>query len=138
MSLREQIVVEARSWLKTPYHHHARVKGVGVDCAQILIAVFAAVGVIDEFDPGNYARDWHMHRNEEVYAQWLDRFGRRVETPAVGDVALFRFGRTFSHGAIVVDEQPSFIHSYIETGVTLTRIDEAPLAGRPVLYWSIA
>jgi hypothetical protein len=33
-------VQEALTWLGIPYHHHARVKGVGVDCAQLLCAVY--------------------------------------------------------------------------------------------------
>jgi cell wall-associated NlpC family hydrolase len=130
-----EIVAQARTWLGTPYHHHGRVKGVGVDCAQILIAVFAAAGVIDEFDPGAYPRDWHLSHCEEIYARWLDKFGERVQTPAPGDVALYKFGRAHSHGGIVTPE--GVIHSYIGRGVTLTRADEEPLVGRPVLYWKV-
>lgn len=32
---RAAVAQEALAWLGTPYHHHARIKGVGVDCAQI-------------------------------------------------------------------------------------------------------
>lgn len=141
--LRRRLVTEARTWLKTPYHHQGRVKGErgGVDCAQILIAVFFGCGVIDEEPPvGNYAHDWHMNRGEELYEQWLDRYGTQITRDEVqpGDVALFRFGRTFSHGGIVVGTDPlEFIHSYITTGVTTSRIDESPLDGRPVKFWSI-
>lgn len=129
------VVAEARTWIGTPYHHHARVKGAGVDCAQILIAVFSAAGVIDAFDPGPYARDWHLHRSEEIYQQWLDRYGDRVDVPEPGDVALYRFGRTFSHGGIVAPE--GVIHAYRGRGVTVTRSGEEPLAGRPVLHWRV-
>lgn len=140
--MRRRLVAEGMTWLKTPYHHHGRVKGVGVDCAQILIAVAAEVGVVEAFDPGNYARDWHLHRNEELYAQWLDRCGRRIERRQVqpGDVALLQFGRTYSHGGIVsaVDGgEIELIHSYVGLGVTTTRLSEAPLDGRPVLFWSL-
>jgi len=133
--MRNQVVAAARTWIGTPYHHHARVKGAGVDCAQILIAVFAECGLIEEFDPGVYPTDWHMHRGEEMYAAWLDRYGDRVDAPSPGDVALYRFGRAYSHGGIVVPE--GVIHSYIGRGVTLTRPDEEPLAGRPVIYWRV-
>ncbi|MDO6044547.1 hypothetical protein Q4P48_08410 [Neisseria gonorrhoeae] len=44
--LRARIVEEARSWLGTPYHHHAMVKGAGVDCAMLLVAVYGAVGLL--------------------------------------------------------------------------------------------
>lgn len=33
---RAAVIAEAESWLSTPYHHEARIKGHGVDCAQIL------------------------------------------------------------------------------------------------------
>lgn len=42
---REQVVVEARSWLETRFHHQARKKGVGVDCAGLLIGVCWALGI---------------------------------------------------------------------------------------------
>lgn len=66
--LRARIVEEARSWLGTPYHHHAMVKGAGVDCAMLLVAVYGAVGLLPEgFDPRPYPQDWHLHRDCERY-----------------------------------------------------------------------
>ncbi|MEX8520078.1 MAG: hypothetical protein AB3X44_16330 [Leptothrix sp. (in: b-proteobacteria)] len=137
--LRARIVEEAYSWMNppTPYHHHARLKGIGVDCAQILIGVFEACGVVANVDPGNYAHDWHLHHSEELYANHLDLYGVRTTEPQAGDVALYKFGRTYSHGAIVVNNNLDVIHSYIGRGVILSRPHEDPLDGRPVLYWSI-
>lgn len=134
---RAAVVAEARTWLGTPYHHHARIKGVGVDCAQILCAVYEACGLVPHVDPGPYAHDWHLHHSEEVYAGWLDRCGAcDVQTPAPGDVALFHFGRCWSHGAIVV-EPGTVVHAYVGRGVIITRLTEDPLDGRPVRYWSL-
>lgn len=133
--MRDDLVAEARTWLGTPYHHHARVKGAGVDCAQILIAVFAECGVIEAFDPGHYATDWHLHRSEEKYIEWMDRYGVRVKRPEPGDVGLWKFGRTYSHGGIVVPE--GVIHAYVERGVIRSRLDEEPLAGREVMFWKV-
>lgn len=134
---RSTVALEAATWLKTPYHHHGRVKGVGVDCAQFLCAVYEAAGVIGKVDPGFYAHDWHLHHGEEQFLAWIERSGgRRVEVPQRGDVAVFRFGRTFSHGAIMLTADTA-IHSYIEMGVVITRLDEQPLAGRPVQFWSL-
>ena len=36
-----------------------------MDCAQILIAVYSAVGIIKEFETGYYPSDWMLHRSEE-------------------------------------------------------------------------
>ena len=124
-------------WLRTPYHHHGRINGVGVDCANLLCAVYADAGVIAEVDPGFYAHDWHLHRNEEMFLGWIERCGgHRVDVPQVGDVAVFQYGRTFSHGGIMLDPE-KVIHSYLDMGVVITRLDEQPLAGRPVQFWSL-
>ena len=133
---RAAVVAEAMTWLGTPYHHHARIKGTGVDCAQLLIAVYAECELVPAVDPGKYPVEWHLHQNEEKFAEWLERVGaREVQTPAPGDIALFRYGRTYSHGGIVVGEQ--ILHAYMGLGVCLHRLTEAPLAGRPVKFWSI-
>lgn len=134
---RVAVVTEASTWLGTPYHHRARLKGVGVDCAQILIAVYAHLGLAPEIDPGEYAHDWHLHQGEELYMAWLSKAGARpVQTPGLGDMALFRFGRTYSHGAIVVGPD-ELVHSYLRRGVIRSRLTEEPLHGRPVQYWSV-
>ena len=72
--MREKVIQEARTWLSTPYHHHAAIKGVGVDCAQILIEVYAAAGVVEKVDVGDYPHDWHMHRSEEKYLWWIKKY----------------------------------------------------------------
>jgi len=133
---RSAVVVEGLTWLGTGYHHHARLKGVGVDCAQIICATFEAVDLVEPIDPGYYATDWHLHRSEEVYATWCAKYAKQVERPPIpGDVVLFRFGRCFSHGGIVVDTD-TVLHAYINRGVILTRFTEEPLAGRPMQTWS--
>ena len=37
--LRARIVAEAMTWLGTPYHHRGKLKGIGVDCAQLPLCV---------------------------------------------------------------------------------------------------
>jgi NlpC/P60 family putative phage cell wall peptidase len=136
---RDRVIAEARTWLGTPYHHHARVKGAGVDCAMLLAEVYAGAGVVPPvaIGPADYPHDWHLHRSEELYVAWLERCGaREVQTPAPGDVALFRWGRTWSHGAILVDGG-QLVHSYVGRGVILTRLDEDPLAGRVPRWYSL-
>lgn len=137
---RQRVVEEALSWLKTPYHHHGRVKGAGVDCAQILCAVFEACGISLPIELGNYPRDWHLHRSEEMYEALLRQHGARQLLPGLqpltGDIAVFQFGRTYSHGGILAFDN-TIVHAYIGAGVILTRLDEAPLSGRPVHFWTI-
>lgn len=137
MTSRSQVVAEARRWIGTPYHHHGRVLGVGVDCAQILCAVYEACYLVEHIDPGNYARDWHLHRSEELYLGWLIKAGAtEVSSPQPGDVAVFRFGRTWSHGGILIEDN-QVVHAYIGRGVIVNRLSEEPLQGRQVRFFSL-
>ncbi len=110
---RRAVVAAARSWIGTPYHHAADVKGHGVDCAMILVRVYCDLGLIEPFDPRPYTRDWMLHRSEERYLGLLLERARPVETPGPGDVILFRVGRCFAHGGIVTKAAPlTIVHAY--------------------------
>jgi len=136
---RAAVVSEAMAWIGTPYHHHARIRGVGVDCAQILCAVYEAAGLVPHVETDHYPTDWHLHRSDERYIGWLQRYARPLaenEAPQPGDIALFRFGRCYSHGAIHVPDG-LLVHSYIRRGVILSRATEEPLQGHPAMHWTI-
>lgn len=135
--MRAAIVAEALSWLGTPYHHHGRLKGVGVDCAQILLAVYCdALQLAPPLDVGHYSTQWHLHRSEELYLDWLAKAGaRRVEAPEPGDITMFRVGRTFSHSGIWTGEH--WVHAWHDAGVILTRPSEQPLVEREHQHWSV-
>jgi NlpC/P60 family putative phage cell wall peptidase len=130
------VAAEAKSWIGTDYHHHARLKGCGVDCANLLIGVYHNVGLIPSVDPGRYPTDWHLHRSEERFKGWVERFAEHVPLPDIGDVGLWRFGRCFSHGGIFVGDD-LIVHAYIGRGVIESRLNEEPLAGRIVEWWSV-
>jgi hypothetical protein len=98
----------------------ADIKGVGVDCAMLLVRVYCDIGLVERFDPRPYTQDWMMHRNEERYLGFLLERARIVEKPDVGDVMLFRIGRCFAHGGIVSKVDPlSIIHAFMPAGVVL-------------------
>lgn len=118
--VRAAIIAEAYSWLRTPYVSCANVKGPngGVDCAMLLVEVAKTVGLVPAtFDPRPYRPDWHVHRSEELYLAGLEPYARRVEPgdEQPGDIALYRFGRTASHGAILVSDD-MMIHAYLPHG----------------------
>lgn len=111
---RDRVVAEARDWLGTPWHHMARVKHGGVDCAQFLCAVFEASGLTPHIDLGYYPMDWHLHNDRPRFLEILAQHAEPVadaEAALPGDVAMFRFGRHAAHGAIVVG-WPLIIHAY--------------------------
>jgi len=133
---RDGVVAEARSWIGTPFHHGARVKGAGVDCLMLLAEVYERAGVACHIEPPFYVPDWHLHRDAERYMEGLLFYARPIDgSPLAGDIALFRFGRTFSHGAIVV-EWPRLIHAYWAIGVVWGDAALYPLKGREVRFFS--
>lgn len=130
----DRVLSEALSWAGTPWHHEADIKGVGVDCAFFLIRVFHSAGVIPDVNPRPYPPDWHFHRDEERFIGWLTQFADEVESPEPGDVAVFKFGRCFAHGAIVID-WPLVIHSQIGECVREQDANSGQLAGREVKFF---
>ena len=112
---RAAVIAEARSWLGTPYHNCADIKGVGVDCGMLLVRVFVDTGLAASFDPRPYPADWHLHRSEEKYLGFVFDRGSEVATPQPGDVMVMRIGRCYSHGGIVTVPAPlTIIHAYFQ------------------------
>ena len=148
-SWRAAVVAEAQTWLRTPHHHMGRVKGAGVDCGQSIAAAFIGAGLVPDFDTGQYTADWMQHHDEERYLEFVERYLDRIDGPPLpGDVAVWRFGKCFSHGAIVVD-WPLVIHAYrpermvvygdASTGaLAREHLKGGGSAARPVRFYSIA
>jgi cell wall-associated NlpC family hydrolase len=136
---RDAVVAEAMTWLGTPWAHRGRVKGAGVDCAQFVIKCYAAAGLIDDFDTGEYPRDWHIHRDEERFLTFVPRFAREIAEADVrrGDLVLCKIGRVFSHGVIVV-AWPQGVHAAVNAGqVVLCDLDrDVGLIGGPRKYFT--
>lgn len=139
MTTRAEVAAEALSWERTPYHHLADIKGVGVDCAMLLVRVFTGLGLAPaDLDPRPYSPDWHLHRSEEQFLGWLEQFADRVGTPQMGDVVVWRFGRAYSHGGILVDDHGTIVHAYKEAMcVTRGSIHETELQNREPRYYSV-
>ncbi len=143
---RQMVVKEAQSWLRTPYHASGRVKGAGVDCAMLLAEVYQAVGMVPRIDPKEYPHDWHLHRGQEQYMDYVLKYATLIREPAgAGDGVLFRFGRCFSHGGIIV-KWPTIIHAFLDRPVQyedasrdqrLCFMGEAHGRPRPKLFFTL-
>ncbi len=135
---RAQVVAEALTWLRTPYHHRGTIKGVGVDCAQFPMRVYATCGLIEPFDTGDYPPDWHLHRSEERYLAAVSSRARQVDPSDVGpgDFVVFRLGRCYAHGAIVVD-WPRVIHAVVDACVMLDEATSAQLFERRIKAFTL-
>jgi cell wall-associated NlpC family hydrolase len=117
---RAAVVAEAQSWIGTPYHNCADIKGVGVDCGMLLVRVFVDLKLCPPFDPRPYPVDWHLHRSDERYLGFIfDRSAEAAE-PLPGDVMVFRYGRCYSHGGIVTAAAPlRIVHAYYQARMVI-------------------
>jgi cell wall-associated NlpC family hydrolase len=123
------VVTEAAAWIGTPFHHAARVKGPagGVDCAMLLAEVYVAAGVREApIAAPFYTPDFFLHSREERFLGEVLTYAAEVAEPLPADVALFKLGHVFAHGAIVVD-WPVIIHA--QYGARVMR-DDASLSAR--------
>jgi cell wall-associated NlpC family hydrolase len=110
---RRFVVREARSWIGTPYHPQADIKGAGVDCGMLLVRVFVDTGLCAPFDPRPYADDWYLHRSEERYLGFIFDRTKEVASPLPGDVMVFRYGRCYAHGGVVTEASPlTIVHAF--------------------------
>ena len=145
---RAAFVTEALSWIGTPFVNCAAVKGPAgaVDCAMLLSRCAVESGLLPEFDPRPYPPHWHMHRDEQRFLGWVsETFGcEEIAEPRIGDIAVFQFGRCFSHGAVLINSA-ELVHAYAaERMVNATRRDtpllefigwEGRSIPRPVKYF---
>lgn len=136
-ALRSAIVAEAHSWLNTPYVDCGKVKGLkgAVDCAMLLIAIYQNVGILPaDYDPRPYSPDWHIHQDATLYQNGLQRWTKPVHVAYAGDVAMYKFGRHASHGAVVVGEH-YIIHAHKRNGV-VELCEKRTMAPWFDSYWS--
>ena len=142
---RGRVVAAARSWIGTPYHNCADVKGAGVDCGMLIVRVFVDTGLCAPFDPRPYPADWHLHRSEERYLGFVFDRCAEVGEPQPGDVMVLRFGRCHSHGGIVTVAAPlTLVHAYFQARrVVEERLDRNSVLSDPARkprffsYWAM-
>lgn len=109
--MRELIVLEARKWIGTRFHHQGRVLGVGVDCAGVVGMVGVALGLIDIDDiPKAYAKQPNANEMAKVLDEKMERIP--VSEAGIGDVLHFAFDRDPQHIGIISDI--GIIHAYAQ------------------------
>lgn len=141
----------AMEWLGAPFLNCAAIKPVpcgergAVDCAMLLARAAIDSGLIAEFDPRPYPPAWHVHRDEERFIGWLqDKLHTtEVSAPRVGDVLVYKFGRCFSHGAIMINSA-EIVHAWsaarccVISGMDEPLLATAPMLGaRPVRFFDV-
>ena len=105
MVTRQQIIDKAREYLDTRYHHQGRVKGVGVDCAGLIVCVLTELG-LPAPDVEGYGRrpDGSLRGHIETHMD-------RTTEPLPGDLVLFQWASAPFHVAILTAPD-TIIHAY--------------------------
>ena len=136
--IREAICTEARTWLRTPYHHMADVRGVGVDCSMLLVRVYQAVGAAPlDLDPRPYPFQFNLHKGHEFQLEFLDKYAYRIQEPQSGDIVTWKVARSYSHVGIIMEWPDSVIHSnMVAKMVEESRGDAGFYADRDHLFYS--
>lgn len=115
------IIAPARSWLGTPYHDQASLRGVGCACPGLAPGVWREVVGPEPFPVPSYSRDWGEIGLREVLAEGARRMMVEIAPADASPGALLllrmRTGAIAKHVGILTGPA-SFIHSYERHGVT--------------------
>jgi cell wall-associated NlpC family hydrolase len=102
-----------------------RVRGVGADCLTLLAEVYEQAGLVPHIEVPYYPQQFMLHNGAERYLEGLLQYAVEVEgPPKPGDIALWKFGRCFSHAAIVV-QWPLVVHAYVNRTCSLEDVSAA-------------
>lgn len=101
-------------WQGTRFHHAERLRGVGVDCANLLAAVYHDAGFIPNIELGAYPQQWMLHRTRERFLEIISEWADEVPESDLrrGDALVMRYGRCYSHGAVYLGERRIF-HAFV-------------------------
>lgn len=123
---RKTIVAVARTWIGTPYHHQASLKGVGTDCLGLIRGIWRELYGADAETPPPYSPDWAEANGEEAMLLAASRHMQPVarEDFAAGDVLVFRVrrGAVAKHAALAT-RPDKIIHA-----TEGARVAEVPLS----------
>ena len=114
------VVATARSWLGTPYHDQASLRGVGCDCLGLARGVWREVVGNEPFPIPPYSRDWGETGPHEVLAEGAASMLIPIAPTDVGPGALILFRmtpRAIAKHVGILTEPDRFIHSYERLGV---------------------
>ena len=114
------VIATARSWLGTPYHDQASLRGVGCDCLGLARGVWREVVGDEPFPIPPYSRGWSETGPREVLAD-----GARQMMPEImpaearpSALVLFRMApRAIAKHVGILTAPDHFIHAYERLGV---------------------
>ena len=119
MNTRTDIVQQARTWIGTPFHHQARLKGKGCDCLGLIVGVVDELGLRDKhgqplagYDEVTYSKEPDGAYLSEKLTALLDEVP--IGEAQAGDLALFKVRDNPQHMAFLTDYENTLgmVHSY--------------------------
>ena len=107
------VVAEARRWVGTPYQHQARLHGVGVDCAGLVIGVGRDLGLLD-VDYHDYGQIPHQGMLRRI----CDTHLLRIDDLEPGAILLMGFviGPSQEQHLAIYTENGTIVHAYAHAG----------------------
>ncbi len=112
--MRPHIISLARTWLGTPYHHQASLKGAGTDCIGLIRGIWRELYGREAETAPAYTRDWAEATGRETLLEAAR--GHLIEidpSDAVpGDVLVFRYrGSAIAKHAAILATPTTMIHA---------------------------
>ncbi len=115
-----RVIAVARSWLGTPYHDQASLRGAGCDCLGLARGVWREAVGPEPFPIPPYSRDWGETGPREVLAEGARRMMIEVSPADAGPGALVLF-RMKPHAIAkhvgILTGPATFLHAYERLGV---------------------
>ncbi|WP_428525997.1 NlpC/P60 family protein [Roseibium sp.] len=114
------VVDLARSWIGTPYHHQASLKGIGCDCLGLVRGVWRELYGQEPETPPAYFPDWGQVSEDETLLAAAKRHFAPVSIDALepGHVVIFRMRpKAIAKHCGIVSDEGRMIHALEGTGV---------------------
>lgn len=125
MARTEEVIELARTWLGTPYHHQASLKGVGADCVGLVRGVYRELYGVEPNVPLNYSHDWGDANGNEDLVKAGFSYLTPVETRKPGDVVLIRWkSYSVAKHCMILTEPGRAIHAYNRAPVMEIRLSQ--------------
>lgn len=98
-----EVLLEAKTWINTPYVHQARLKGVGVDCLGVIIGVGKNLALTQYDDCNDYGMIPLGNKMKKMLEDHPDLISIEPSKKQIGDIGLFTFSRFPQHLGIISD-----------------------------------
>ncbi|MBN8828629.1 MAG: hypothetical protein J0H68_07975 [Sphingobacteriia bacterium] len=115
---KEDIILTARSWIGTKFHHQGRIKQNGnnkggCDCIGLIIGIAKELG-INIYDESGYSKLPNNYLLEEKLNHYLIK--KDIKDISISDIALFRISEFPQHVGIISNydlHELGIIHSFL-------------------------